>query len=358
MADQQKTAIENEVESPKPAEELNEVELAKQLGIIPKNPQGALTRKTIVTRRIALNDELPDDPDCVGYRSMPLDVFGEKLLKNMGYGDAKVEGEALKKRPVGIVQYNPRPEGLGLGAIPKKELLDKIKSGKNITSRDLQSRMFNNKSGIHKEDEGLKFGDLIKVIEGKYEGLDGMIIEVDEEDDRYITIQLTLNQKNVKVHARSLEKKNTIQAQPATKGASTAQKESGQAEDSKADGKKKKKLKWILPNIYLRVISKDYRGGKYYQEVGYVNDILDSRSFSFIMKSGELFEDLEERQLETVMPKVGEKVLILKGQHRGIIGVLKERNKKENSVLVKIEENQIEFIKMTQDDCSSYHEPN
>lgn len=343
-------------QEPEGKETVDEVELAKQLGIVPRGPQSGAPRKLMAARRIGLHDELPDGG--IGNITTPLDSFGEKVLKSMGMGNSQLEGDSNKRRPVGIVQYNPRPEGLGLGAIPKKELLDKIKSGKDITSKDLRSRMFDNKTGFLKDDDSLKFGDLVKVIEGKYDGLDGIIVAVDEEDDRYITIQLTLNQKNVKVHSRSLERLSELN-RSATVG---VQIQSGNSkmdeEDLKGEGKKKKKLKWILPNINLRIISKDYKGGKYYQEIGYVNDILDSKTFSFVMKTGEFFEDLEEKQLETMMPKIGEKVLILKGDHRGIVGVLKERNKKENSVLVKIEENQIEFIKMTQDDCSSYHEPN
>lgn len=333
----------------------DEVSLAKLLGI---ESRGQVpSRKPMATRRIGLKDELPDDPSFGGFlKTKHLEEFGEKLLKGMGMGNPEVEGVSLGKRPVGFVQYNPRPDNLGLGAIPKKELLDKIKSGKDITSKDLRSRMFDNKSGFLKENDSLKFGDAIIVIEGKYEGLDGIVVEVDEEDDRCVTIQLSLNQKNVKVQTKSLEKlahpQKTSQIEP------VQQPKVEINEETAAESKKKKKLKWILPNINLRVISKDYKGGKYYQEIGYVNDILDSRSFSFILRTGEFFEDLEEKQLETVMPKIGERVLILKGDHRGVIGVLKERNKKENSVLIKIEENQIEFLKMTQDDCSSYHEPN
>lgn len=355
MADQQ---ISNELlPESKQQSEIDEVELAKQLGICPRQKVEP-TRRLITTKRIGLHEDLPE-PSIINIRATPLENFGEKLLKGMGMGNSELEGDSLNKRPIGIVQYNPRPEGLGLGAIPKKELLDKIKSGQDITSKDLRSRVFDNKTGFLKEDDSLKFGDPVKVVEGKYEGLEGIIVEIDQEDERYITIQLYLNQKNVKVHSRSLEKLANNSRPMATTGSiQNPSARMNTEEEPKDEGKKRKKLKWILPNINLRIISKDYKGGKYYQEIGYVNDILDSKTFTFVMKSGELFEDLEEKQLETVMPKVGERVLILKGDHKGVIGVLKDRNKKENSVLVKIEENQIEFLKMTQDDCSAYHDAN
>ena len=357
MADQQKTQIQNEIDEIKAEPEINEVELAKQLGLGIRIAQDGPARKPLLSKKIRLNDELPDDSSTIAFRSTPIDSFGERLLKGMGMGDSTIEGDSLNKRPVKVIQYNPRPEGLGLGAIPKKELLDKIKSGQDIKSKDLRSRMFNNISGVQKDDGSLKYGDLVKVTEGKYDGLEGLVVKIDEEDDRFVTIQLTLNQKNVKVQSKVLEKsvgnKEGIHRQDLEDN-----KGDNQDEGANGEQKKKKKLKWILPHIDLRVICKKYRGGKYYQEVGYVNDILDERSFTFVMKTGEYFEDLEEKQLETVMPRIGEKVLIVKGEHRGVIGVLKERNKKLNSVVIKIEVNQVEFVPMTQDDCSSYREPN
>ena len=117
--------------------------------------------------------------------------------------------------------------------------------------------------------------------------------------------------------------------------------------------KKKKKHKWILPGITLRIVSKEYRDGRYFEDLGDINDIMDSRTFSFVTKRGEILEDLEEKHLETVMPKAGQRVIILKGPNRGTVGIMTERNKKENTVLVKVETNSIEFIKMTQDDCSA-----
>ena len=55
---------------------------------------------------------------------------------------AKDSKEQLNKRPTNPVQFMPRPEGLGLGAIPKQEIIEKIKSGKTVTDKDLKSRAF------------------------------------------------------------------------------------------------------------------------------------------------------------------------------------------------------------------------
>lgn len=356
--------IENEIKPEITPEEgkgeINEVELSKLLGLNIKRDQNVPRRQTLLTKKISLDDQLPEEATKDKYYKSPLDAYGEKMLKTMGMGDEKVEGSQLTRRPKDVVQYNPRPDNLGLGAIPKKELLDKIKSGQDITSKDLRSRIFNNISGTGEKDDGsLKQYDRIKVIGGKYEGLFGMIIEVDEHDDQNVTVQLHLNQKNVKIQSKWLEKSTEVASNPSQRPAGDIVSPPVFPSEFDIPGiKKRKKLKWIMPNIVLRIVSKDYRGGKFYEETGYVNDILDPRTFVFVMKSGEILEDLEEKQLETVMPKLGEKVLILKGDHKGVIGVLKERNKKDNSVMVKIEENQMEFIKMTQDDCSAYHEQN
>ena len=335
--------------------EASEVELAERLGLIVNNRRDAPGRQPMLTKRIALDQDLPDETTRDSYAIAPITNFGDSLLKKMGMGKEDVEGPAMQRRPKDVVQYNPRPENLGLGAIPKKELLDKIKKGQDITSRDLRSRMFDNTSGRDRDDGSLKFGDQVRVTEGRYENLEGIVVELDQEDDRYVTVQLSLNQKNVKLHTRGLDKLTPETSRPAAHSQmNTETIEQDIDQDDKQQ--KKKKLKWVLPNINLRIISKNYRNGKYYEETGYVNDILDKRTFSFVTKNGDILEDLEEKNLETVMPKVGGKVLILKGDHKGVIGILKERSKKENNVLIKIEENQLEFIKMTQDDCSSYRD--
>lgn len=300
-------------------------------------------------KRISLEDDLPDEVGQVGYSVVPISDFGQKLFETMKQNDrAGHQGN----RPLKPIQFMPRPEGLGLGAIPKKEILDKIKNGQEITNKDLRSRAFKNKSyldGEESEDENeIRFGDKVLITKGKYADLEGLVLEVDPEDDMYINIQLKLNNKNVKILGSTLEKIRSTQQSLKPSVAQTKREDELEKKE-----KKVKNLKWILPNITLRIVSKEYKAGKYFEELGEVNDIMDAKTFSFVTRKGDILEDLKENDMETVMPKIDGKVLILKGEHRGVTGTLKERNKKENSVLIKIEVNDLKFIKMTQDDCSA-----
>jgi len=40
----------------------------------------------------------------------------------------------------------------------------------------------------------------------------------------------------------------------------------------------------------------------------------------------------KEKYVETVIPKINERVKILRGQHKGKLGIIKARNKKKNNV--------------------------
>ena len=307
-------------------------------------------REGILGKRIDLHDDLPDAPRAE-FVSTPLEDFAEKLLNYMGKGDKTIGTEA--RRPIKPVQFNPRPENLGLGAIPKKEVMDKIKNGQIVSDKDLRSKAYRSVSYIGQESgprdqPGMKYGDHVRVLVGKYEGLCGIVVEYDEEEDRCCTVQLDINKKNVTVLTKQIEKLDNNQLQKETE----VNKESGLKEEEKEE-KKRKKIRWILPGIRLQVVSKKYRGGRYFEEIGRVEDVLDERSFTFITMKGEMLEDLEEKHLETIMPKVGEKIMVLKGENRGSVGVLHELKKKENKLVVRIERNVLEYVDYALDDCCS-----
>ena len=98
---------------------------------------------------------------------------------------------------------------------------------------------------------------------------------------------------------------------------------------------KDKTLKWILHGIKLKIVNKKYKDGKYYLTEGTVGDIITPEIFSFIAEKGEALEDLREKDVETVIPKLQNKIIILSGKFKGSVGILLERSKSKNEVVVK-----------------------
>ena len=110
--------------------------------------------------------------------------------------------------------------------------------------------------------------------------------------------------------------------------------------------KDKVKIEWLKQGIIVRIIDEN---SKYYKTKAIVEDILNEKDFSLLMNDNTINIDFSEEDLETVIPNIGEKVLILDKNQKG---KLIERNKKENKVIVQIF-NDLSLVELTQDDICS-----
>lgn len=84
---------------------------------------------------------------------------------------------------------------------------------------------------------------------------------------------------------------------------------------------------WLIPNIRVRIVTKKVARGRQYLQKGVIMDVLQGGSEAVIqMTDGELLEKVPERYLETALPKVGGKAIILSGPNKYSKGKLLERN--------------------------------
>jgi hypothetical protein len=237
-----------------------------------------------------------------------IDDFGKSMLTKMGWK----ENERLNnKDPVKIVEFKPRPPGLGLGATQLD--VKAVKNEKRITL----------------------YGQKVKITEGKHKGLKGIIKDDIEAltASGHINIELKVNKQTVKVRSEYIKLRK------------------GENEEEKVRVKKVKlkKLVWICPGIIVRVVNKD---SKYYNTKAFVEDVLDDCTFSLITNDGVLHMDFLEEDVETVMPGVNENLKILNGRYRGEIAKLLERDKKNNKIVVQLLSD-LSIENYTQDDCSA-----
>ena len=92
---------------------------------------------------------------------------------------------------------------------------------------------------------------------------------------------------------------------------------------AKLKPKKKRRLKWIVPGIRVRIISRKFKKGKFYEEKVLVNDILSRSSFEVLTKNGQLLEIPKEKYVETYIPsKKGSKILVVYGDYKGKMAIL------------------------------------
>ena len=67
----------------------------------------------------------------------------------------------------------------------------------------------------------------------------------------------------------------------------------------------------------IKIISKKFRGGKYYNKKVIVQDLISKYKFSVLNENHELIENLTEKDVETTIPKIGEPVLVILGKYKG-----------------------------------------
>lgn len=91
---------------------------------------------------------------------------------------------------------------------------------------------------------------------------------------------------------------------------------------------------WLIPNIRVRVVSSRY-GQTLYKEKGVVLDVTRKGVATLKMDDGQVV-NVAERHLETALPKVGGRSIILSGDHRFSKGQMLERDSKKNRGVVQV----------------------
>ena len=107
------------------------------------------------------------------------------------------------------------------------------------------------------------------------------------------------------------------------------------AENEAGKKRKKKKDSWLAKNIIVKIIAKDL-GKDFYKAKGVVEDVFDTYGAKVkVIKTGKRVK-LDQSHLETVIPQVGRKVLILNGAYEGSQATLEKLNVEEFTVNVTI----------------------
>jgi len=115
-------------------------------------------------------------------------------------------------------------------------------------------------------------------------------------------------------------------------------------------------IRWVRPQIRVRVISKKLGGGVYYNKKARVEDVVSQSAFVVVMEEGgRLVEDVHEDDVETVVPKIGGRVMILSSSqdHRGEIGKILEKSTKKATAFVQLE-GDLDIVQIGFDDIAEY----
>ncbi|KAM7263774.1 hypothetical protein ACFE04_001457 [Oxalis oulophora] len=118
-------------------------------------------------------------------------------------------------------------------------------------------------------------------------------------------------------------------------------KEEGHRKSDKETGSKRKsgarevgdrksdygRLSWLRSHIRVRIISKDFKRGRFYLKKAEVLDVIDPTTCDIcIDETKEIIQSVDQEYLETALPKRGGPVLVLSGKHKGVFGSLVEKD--------------------------------
>ena len=273
-----------------------------------------------------INDvKIVDDINESSYKDIPIDDFGQQMLNRMMKTSTSYMNKKRKHQP--LIEFKERNSTYGLGYKESDTDNDKTKNKSELISF---------------------YGKTIIIIKGEFKEHKGKILlnkkyssfkELSKEN-KYILIELDVNKKKYEIKSSHIKLFSEDKTEKIQKN-NISNKEEKKIE--------KQKIKWIQPNIIIRIIDKN---SKYFNTKAKVEDIINEDTFSLLTDDNTVHTEFCEDNCETYIPKINETVLILNGEFKSKKGILLFRDKKQNLVNVQLL-NKLSVVTLTQDDISA-----
>ncbi|XP_026658931.2 protein MOS2 [Phoenix dactylifera] len=296
-------------------------------------------------------ENLPEDRGFDEFNDIPVEGFGAALLAGYGWSEGKGIGRN-KKGDTKVVQYERRAGTEGLGYVPssrdpkkrkgqwvsqeEKEKQEKDKDKDKIV-RVISGRHTGMKGKVLKGSVASKI--LLKLLEtGEEVKLEGdMVVELGSEKEE--TFLRRLNELKVaEKDDKREDKRNRDKRREEKRGRDEEVKKGEDLHQrlSSGCGERSRAARWLKNHIRVRIISEDFMGGKLFLQKGEVVDVVGPTTCDIAMDgSRKLLQGVDQEILETALPRRGGPVLVLCGKHEGVFGSLVERNKEDETAVVR-----------------------
>ncbi|KAJ3298003.1 hypothetical protein HK104_011298 [Borealophlyctis nickersoniae] len=287
----------------------------------------------------------PEEATLEDYERVPIEEFGQALLRGMGWETGKPVG----KNPNGLVEpimNKPRPHLLGLGATPappEKKEKKYIKPGEKRepdTTLDVPKKPSKDdlprskqQSPNRKEDkrgkEVLRPGVVVRITAGSNKGCEGMIVEVKERSSGTVAkVKLNKSDEIARVWLDELKPLGHKIKSEAANGS------------SRNGSSSLARRSWLRPHIRLRIVSKSFKGGRFYNKKCVVQDVVTMGECIARLESGDILEGLMEKHVETYIPNVDKTIIVVQHQDRELVGQtgrLKEKDSGKERAAVQMD---------------------
>lgn len=284
-----------------------------------KKKKGDLSHQESVQLREDLQDCANDD-DTQKYDASD---FAKGMLRGMGWKEGEKYGRSDRLVQPLILKSMPKLAGLG-SSIPSETGFSKRKEAENSLEKKLL------KFPVRMVD----IDSIVTVVDGPYEGLFGRVLSISKdklqvrlgdlrvvrvpiEDAKHVDIDKLNDGHPIRVFCRQEESSVPVETKPII---------------HKVEKHEKVKITWIIPNLRVRLIAKQF--GKYYKQKGIVIDVPSRDHCSLRMDDGKYFDDVYESMVETVIPLRDEEVYVVAGKFKGKIGILRDKNNESSKCVV------------------------
>ncbi|KAK6947289.1 Spp2/MOS2, G-patch domain [Dillenia turbinata] len=291
---------------------------------------------------------LPDEQGFDEFKEVPVEGFASAILAGYGWQQGEGIGKNTKE-DVKVVEIKKRTGKEGLCFVSDMPST-KIQVGKDV-----------------------------RVIGGRHVGLKGRVLEVPESNS--IVLRLSRSEEEVKVRVNEVAELGSVEEEKCLKrlkelkiremkddGNRSERRGDGgfnDVEEKRAENKRSREegsrrdnefkhgdnagsnsrkteqksvnlVSWIMSHIRVRIISKEFKGGRLYLKRGKVVDVVGPATCDISMDdSRELIQGVNQDLLETAIPRSGGRVLVLCGKHKGVFGYLVERDLDKETGIVR-----------------------
>jgi G patch domain and KOW motifs-containing protein len=359
----------------------------------------------------------PQDVDTSTYERVPVEAFGEALLRGMGWQPGASIG-LTGTGPVAVVEYVPRNHRLGLGAEPKLPEPPSSDARKRILkpgeSRDPKPNMvYKDKDGrtrhvktlddklVEFKSKELGHGVSVAIIRGEHEGMVGTVTSISHRPRLGVRldsshVEVVVDESEVTIlgesdshhhhsshhrsddrdskHSRSRSRSRSRdrhnkkdkhhhsssssshkRKEPEDHPDATPSKKIKSSESSSSSSRRPPSI-WVRNDIRVRICSKTLKDGRFYCKKARVLDVISGTLCSVQVEPDRLVVEIDQRDLETVLPADGGIVCVVRGDHKGLHARLLSRGKRDSTVQIQFLED-LNVAQVSMDDVAEYMGP-
>lgn len=256
------------------------------------------------------------------YNDVPISDFGEALMRGMGWEKGK--GVGRNRKIVEPIDFDKQKRTLGV-TIHEEEAAEAEK--------------------IFHE---FKLGEYIEIAAGQDKGKHAKILSLSLETSRcivrlpseeiidlaIINIKKGSRQEYLKQRDDCQETVQDVFVAPPAKRVKQEKSSAGKVSQNGLSKSTNSGHAWLHRDLKVRVVSKEFSGGKYYCKKLDIVDIVDPWTCVCRTEGGRLLENVPQSILETVVPKKkGSLLMLLSKDNRFEIAELEEKDSKSSSVV-------------------------